>query len=151
MAGRSEAVTHASGGFMRLLVTVVSPATRQSTDIVPDAEAATPVAAVAAVAAELDRFARGGDVGGGGHAGAVGGAGVGGAGAVGGAGRANAPSGAPLYVDRQRIWRRPTLAEAPSWTGRSWGGRCRGCRGSRSPSARQGGPRPASTRVRSVV
>ena len=51
---------------MRLLVTVVSPATRQSTDIVLDADAATPMAAVAA---ELDRFARGGDVGGGGGAG----------------------------------------------------------------------------------
>jgi len=136
---------------MRLLVTVVSPATRQSTDIVPDAEAATPVAAVAAVAAELDRFARGGDVGGGGHAGAVGGAGVGGAGAVGGAGRANAPPGAPLYVDRQRIWRRPTLAEAPSWTGRSWGGPVPWLPGQQVAIGAAGGPRPASTRVRSVV
>ena len=33
--------------------------------------------------------------------------------AGGGAGRASAPSGGPLYVDRQRIWRRLTLAEAP--------------------------------------
>jgi DNA segregation ATPase FtsK/SpoIIIE, S-DNA-T family len=79
---------------MRLLVTVVCPATRQSTDVVLDADAATPMAAVAA---ELERFARGGDAGGGGDAGADGG------------GR----SGAPLYVDCQRIWRRLTLAEAP--------------------------------------
>jgi DNA segregation ATPase FtsK/SpoIIIE, S-DNA-T family len=93
---------------MRLLVTMVSPATRQSTDIVLDADAATPMAAVAA---ELDRFARGGGTGGGGHAGAGGGGAGGWAG--GGAGRANAPSGAPLYVDCQRIWRRLTLAEAP--------------------------------------
>ena len=91
---------------MRLLVTVVSPATRQSTDIVLDADAATPMAAVAA---ELDRFARGG-----GGAGDGGGAGGGdGAGDGGGAGGADAPSGAPLYVDCQRIWRRLTLAEAP--------------------------------------
>jgi S-DNA-T family DNA segregation ATPase FtsK/SpoIIIE len=87
---------------MRLLVTVVCPATRRSTDVVLDADAATPVAAVAA---ELDRFARGG-VGGGGlgvSADAGGGAAAG----------ADAPSGAALYVDRQRIWRRLTLAEAP--------------------------------------
>jgi DNA segregation ATPase FtsK/SpoIIIE, S-DNA-T family len=84
---------------MRLLVTVVSPATRRSTDIVLDADVATPMAAVAA---GLDRFARGGGAGAGGEAG-------GGDSAA----RADAPSGGPLYVDCQRIWRRLTLAEAP--------------------------------------
>ena len=39
---------------MRVLVTVVCPATRQSTDVVLEADAATPMAAVAA---ELERFA----------------------------------------------------------------------------------------------
>ena len=70
---------------MRLAVTVVSPAARQSADVVIDADPATPMTAVAA---ELDRFARG----------------------------RSAPrlsSGAPLYVDCQRIWQRLTLAEAP--------------------------------------
>ena len=62
---------------MRVLVTVVCPATRQSTDVVLEAEAATPMAAVAA---ELERFAS---------------------------------SAGPLYVDRERIWARLTLAEAP--------------------------------------
>src|ERR1700691_51810 len=81
---------------MRLLVTVVSPATRRSADIVLDAEAATPMAAVAA---GLDRVARGGAGGGGGAAGA------------------DAASGGPLYVDCQRIWRRLTLAEAPIMDG----------------------------------
>jgi S-DNA-T family DNA segregation ATPase FtsK/SpoIIIE len=81
---------------MRLLVTVVSPETRQSTDIVLDADPATPMAAVAV---ELDRFARG-DVGGGDDFRRGGRA-------------ARPPSGAPLYVDCQRIWRRLTLAEAP--------------------------------------
>jgi DNA segregation ATPase FtsK/SpoIIIE, S-DNA-T family len=82
---------------MRLLVTVVSPATRRSKDIVLDADAATPMAAVAA---GLDRFAHGGDLG----AGDLGAGGVAGA---------DAASGGPLYVDCQRIWRRLTLAEAP--------------------------------------
>jgi DNA segregation ATPase FtsK/SpoIIIE, S-DNA-T family len=75
----------ASGVIMRLAVTVVSPAARQSADVVIDADPATPMTAVAA---ELDRFARG----------------------------RSAPrlsSGAPLYVDCQRIWQRLTLAEAP--------------------------------------
>jgi S-DNA-T family DNA segregation ATPase FtsK/SpoIIIE len=76
---------------MRLAVTVVSPATRQSTDIVLDADPATPMAAVAA---ELDRFARGDS------------------GRSGGAQPGAAPAAA-LYVDCQRVWQRLTLAEAP--------------------------------------
>src|ERR1700728_5396844 len=76
---------------MRLAVTVVSPATRQSTDIVLDADPATPMAAVAA---ELDRFARGDS------------------GRSGGAQTGAAPAAA-LYVDCQRVWQRLTLAEAP--------------------------------------
>src|SRR3984957_3294668 len=74
--------------IMRLAVTVVSPATRQSTDIVLDADPATPMAAVTA---ELGRFARGDRV----------------------AGLASSPPAASLYVDCQRIWQRLTLAEAP--------------------------------------
>ena len=73
---------------MRLAVTVVSPATRQSTDIVLDADPAT---SMAAVTAELGRFARGDGV----------------------AGSASSPPAASLYVDCQRIWQRLTLAEAP--------------------------------------
>src|ERR1700722_5353724 len=76
---------------MRLLVTVVSPATRQSTDVVLDADPGTPMTAVAG---ELERFARGGGVGFGD-----------------GAGRA--PSGGSLYVDCQRIGGRLTLAQSP--------------------------------------
>ena len=45
------------GLIMRLLVTVVCPAIRQSADVVLEADAATPMAAVAA---ELERFAAGG-------------------------------------------------------------------------------------------
>src|ERR1700722_15583319 len=74
--------------IMRLAVTVVSPATRQSTDIVLDADPATPMAAVTA---ELGRFARGDRV----------------------AGLASSPPAVALYVDCQRIWQRLTLAEAP--------------------------------------
>ncbi len=74
---------------MRLLVTLVSPATRQSTDIVLDADPATPISAVAA---ELDRFARG---------------------AWEPRSPARPSSGVSLYVDYQRIWQRLTLAEAP--------------------------------------
>jgi DNA segregation ATPase FtsK/SpoIIIE, S-DNA-T family len=90
---------------MRLLVTVVSPATRRSTDVVLDADPATPMTAVAAA---LERFARGdgvgGDVGRGGRR----------AGRDGGLPRgASASSAVPLYVDCQRIWRRLTLAESP--------------------------------------
>jgi DNA segregation ATPase FtsK/SpoIIIE, S-DNA-T family len=73
--------------IMRLAVTVVSPATRQSTDIVLDADPATPMAAVTA---ELGRFARGD-----------------------GGAPAQSPPAASLYVDCQRIWQRLTLAEAP--------------------------------------
>jgi S-DNA-T family DNA segregation ATPase FtsK/SpoIIIE len=76
---------------MRLLVTVVSPAMRRSTDVVLDADPGTPMTAVAA---ELERFARGDGVGL-------------------GDGAARSTSGGPLYVDCQRIWRRLTLAEAP--------------------------------------
>jgi DNA segregation ATPase FtsK/SpoIIIE, S-DNA-T family len=86
---------------MRLAVTVVSPATRRSTDIVLDADPATPMTAVAA---ELDRFARGvvGDVGD-----------VFAGGDVVPRQRARPPSAVALYVDGQRIWQRLTLAEAP--------------------------------------
>jgi S-DNA-T family DNA segregation ATPase FtsK/SpoIIIE len=93
---------------MRLLVTVVSPATRRSTDVVLDADPATPITAVAA---ELDRFARG-DVAGGDVEGDVAGGDVGRGDA--GLRRGAGPSAAvPLYVDCQRIWRRLTLAESP--------------------------------------
>jgi S-DNA-T family DNA segregation ATPase FtsK/SpoIIIE len=74
---------------MRLLVTVVSPVTRQSSDILLDADPATPIAAVAAA---LDRFARG---------------------ACAPQQRARPSSAVSLYVDYQRIWQRLTLAEAP--------------------------------------
>jgi len=77
---------------MRLLVTVVSPATRRSADIVLDADPSTPVAAVAA---GLERFARGDD------RGRVGGGGDG------------AEAAVALYVDGRRLWRRQTLAESP--------------------------------------
>jgi S-DNA-T family DNA segregation ATPase FtsK/SpoIIIE len=72
---------------MRLLVTVVSPAMRRSTDVVLDADPGTPMTAVAG---ELERFA-GGD---GGVAG-------------------RAASDGSVYVDCQRIWGRLTLAESP--------------------------------------
>ena len=79
---------------MRLAVTVVSPAARQSTDVVIDADPATPMAAVAA---ELDRFARGLSPRG-----------------LSARGLSARPSaGAALYVDGQRIWQRLTLAQAP--------------------------------------
>jgi S-DNA-T family DNA segregation ATPase FtsK/SpoIIIE len=86
---------------MRLAVTMVSPATRRSTDIVLDADPATPMTAVAAA---LDRFARddvlaGGDVSGGGG--------------VVPRQRDRPPSAVALYLDGQRIWQRLTLAEAP--------------------------------------
>ena len=75
---------------MRLLVTVVSPATRRSADIVLDADPGTPMTALAS---ELERFARGGDV---------------------GLRRGARPSSAvSLYVDCERVWRRLTLAESP--------------------------------------
>ena len=79
---------------MRLLVTVVSPAMRRSTDIVLDADPGTPMTAVAGA---LERFARGGDVAGRGDGDVAG----------------RPPSGGSLYVDRQRIWGRLTLAESP--------------------------------------
>jgi hypothetical protein len=89
---------------MRLAVTVVSPATRRSTDIVLDADPATPMTAVAA---ELDRFARGvvGDVGD-----------VFAGGDVVPRQRARPPSAVALYVDGQRIWQRLTLARRRSGT-----------------------------------
>ena len=90
---------------MRLAVTVVSPATRRSTDIVLDADPATPMTAVAAA---LDRFARG-DVVGDAFAGADAFAG----GDVVPRQRDRPPSAVALYVDCQRIWQRLTLAEAP--------------------------------------
>jgi DNA segregation ATPase FtsK/SpoIIIE, S-DNA-T family len=74
---------------MRLLVTVVSPATRQSTDILLYASPAT---SVATVAAALDRFAHG---------------------ACEPRQRARPSSAVSLYVDYRRIWQRLTLAEAP--------------------------------------
>jgi S-DNA-T family DNA segregation ATPase FtsK/SpoIIIE len=78
---------------MRLLVTVVSPATRRSADIVLDADPGTPMTAVAG---ELERFARDGD------------------GGDGGLRRGARPSSAvSLYVDCERVWRRLTLAESP--------------------------------------
>jgi DNA segregation ATPase FtsK/SpoIIIE, S-DNA-T family len=86
---------------MRVAVTVVSPATRRSTDIVLDADPATPMTAVATA---LDRFARG-DALAGGDAFA--------GGDVVPRQRARPPSAVALYVDCQRIWQRLTLAEAP--------------------------------------
>ena len=80
---------------MRLAVTVVSPATRRSTDVVLDADPATPMTAVAAA---LDRFARGDASAGGGVVPQQ---------------RDRPPSVVALYVDCQRIWQRLTLAEAP--------------------------------------
>ena len=90
---------------MRLLVTVVSPAMRRSTDVVLHADPGT---SMTAVAFALERFARGdGD-------GAGLGGGVGrGEGVVRGEGAGRPTSGVPLYVDCQRIWRRLTVAEAP--------------------------------------
>ncbi len=84
---------------MRLLVTVVSPAMRRSTDVVLDADPGTPMTAVAG---ELERFARGDGVrlgldvgvGGGGGRGGVGRGGVG----RGGAGRGGALGAAALGV-----------------------------------------------------
>ena len=76
---------------MRLAVTVVSPATRRSTDIVLDADPATPMMAVAAA---LDRFARGGVSGGGD---VLGGGGVVGGGDV-----------VPRQRDRPPCWSRPS-------------------------------------------
>src|ERR1017187_6145529 len=104
---------------MRLALTVVSPATRQSADIVLDADPATPMRAVAA---ELDRFARGGA-----PPGELGGARVldfpprSRPSATPGGALAYSPSPAlgedqlatPLYVDYQEVSPRLTLAEAP--------------------------------------
>ena len=90
---------------MRLLVTVVSPAIRRSTDVVLDADPGTPMTAVSGA---LERFAREDGVGLGAGAGVVRGKGVGRD-----EGAARPTSGVPLYVDCQRIWRRLTLAEAP--------------------------------------
>jgi S-DNA-T family DNA segregation ATPase FtsK/SpoIIIE len=72
---------------MRLALTVVSPATRQSADIVLEADPATPMLTVAA---ELERFARGDGA---------------------------ADRQGPLYVDFQQVSPRLTLAEAPIMDG----------------------------------
>jgi S-DNA-T family DNA segregation ATPase FtsK/SpoIIIE len=116
-------VTDGKGlGIMRLALTVVSAATRQSADIVLDADPATPMRAVAA---ELERFARGGGV-----TDQPGGARVldfparsrpsammsGGSLAYSPVTREARPA-IPMYVDYQEISPRLTLAEAPIMDG----------------------------------
>src|SRR5579859_4963110 len=81
---------------MRLLVTVVSPAMRRSTDVVLDADPGTPMTAVAG---ELERFARGEE--------------VAGRAASGGDVAGRVASGGSVYVDWQRVGGRVTLAESP--------------------------------------
>ncbi|HEX4094123.1 MAG TPA: hypothetical protein VHZ33_35865 [Trebonia sp.] len=85
---------------MRVVVTVVCPASRRSTDVVLDADPATPMAAVAGA---VERFA-------GGSLAAAPGAALGGV-----VPRPRGPGAAAgaLYVDGQRIWQRLTLAESP--------------------------------------